>query len=139
MKRLLTPQEVQTRILSTLRFSDFEKEIPCEIDIVDGEDLSKSAELYNNILYSVIPKNHNINLGIFPEDQGFSSRHIILWSSLRDIPQLFDTEFKVVSIKIPPEIKKQYLKPLRSGVYSLSSISNTAKIKVVRNVDIYES
>lgn len=133
-------QNQKDNVLSGLSFGDFNIEIPGDIDVVDKDQLlsedfntKKIADLYNDVLYTVINKDHDIKLGILPQDQGFSDKHIILWSSLKSIPIEWVDKFNIVSVKISSETKKNYLKSLGAGIYSLTDINNNFKLKIVKS------
>ena len=75
------------------------------------EDLKfiKEGDLYNNILYTVVPKDMSLEFGIFPQDQKFSTKYVFLWDTFPDL-NLFDSEkWKKLRVNIPLEAKEQHL------------------------------
>lgn len=115
--------------------SDFDKTIDGDMEEVDfNNDLKKNADLYNNILYTIVLKDRDFDLGIFPDDQGFSHSSVVLWNSIKGIPLYTDNDFKVFKIIITPEIKRDLLKSLGCGIYSLKHIPNTLSIEEVDGV-----
>ena len=123
--------------LKNLKFSEFIKEIEGELDAIPEDVLTSEADLYSGLLYSAVPKDHNIMLGVFPDDQGFTQKNVILWSSFRDIPNVFEDDFKIISVEITNDDKKNKLKSIGGGVYAISSLLNTYRVKVVRDAMEY--
>ena len=123
--------------MKSLKFSEFIKDIEGEIEEVPEGEIVAEADLYSGLLYSAVPEDHNINLGVFPEDQGFTGKNVLLWSSFRDIPNVFDKEHKIISVRIPDDDKRNMLKTIGGGIYAISRLLNTYKIKVVKEVMDY--
>jgi hypothetical protein len=113
---------------TNLKFSDIDSnsELKKQIDGELEEDkLSKEADLYNQILYTVVPTPHDISLGIFPDDQDISHSSVILWNNVRLIPtSIVDSDYKVVKVKLTQSDILNKLKNIGNGMYSLKSISN---------------
>lgn len=97
----------------------------------------KRADLLRNILYTVIPVDHEIKLGVFPDDQGFSKTQVILWDNANDLIRFSEEDFKMISVEIPKEVKYNSLRRLVGSAYSLPVIKNTWKIEVLKSPPLY--
>lgn len=97
----------------------------------------KQSDLMRNILYTVIPIDHEIKLGIFPDDQGFDKRFVILWDNFEDLIRFSEDEFKIISVTIPPEVKYTDLRRSVGSAYTLPLIKNTWKIEVIKSLPLY--
>jgi hypothetical protein len=109
----------------------------------DNNDIEQQAseiqaDLYNDLVYTVIPKNHKIELGIFPEDQHFSSKYVFVWNTYRDLLNFKEDVWQKISVAIPQGLKHTVLKPMVGGAYSLTHIPNTWKIEPVDLQPMYE-
>lgn len=122
--------------------SELEKEIPLEEpEVLTLKELEKDtqltsslkfADLYHNKLFTVVPKEHNIHLGILPEDQGFSKRHVFLWDNYSVIPQKFD-DWKHVLVKIPKDVKHGgAMLKMVGGTYAVPCVYNTWEIEEIK-------
>ncbi|MFA5724241.1 MAG: hypothetical protein WC979_08350 [Candidatus Pacearchaeota archaeon] len=114
------------------------------IEIIEPDDFSEveasniQSNLYHDEVYTVIPKDHKIEMGIFPEDQHFSSKYVFVWDTYRDVLHFSDIIWDVVKITIPQGLKHTVLKPMVGGAYSLTHIPNTWQIEAVSSQPIYE-
>ena len=88
-------------------------------------------------MYTVIPTDHEIKLGVFPDDQGFDKRQVILWDNAADLIRFPEDEFKMISVEIPQEVKYKDLRRLVGSAYSLPVIKNTWKIEVLKTPPLY--
>jgi len=102
-------------------------------------DLSfnKQSDLLRNILYTVIPIDHEIKLGVFPDDQGFGDRQVILWDNYEDLIRFPEDEFKIISVEIPSAVKYTDLRRSVGSAYTLPFIKNTWKIEVLKSLPLY--
>ena len=112
--------------------AELEKDVPvAPPEVVTKDDLrleEKHATMYQNRLYTVVPKQHNLSLGILPEDQGFSSKVVILWDTYRDLV-LFDEEiWRKVMVELPEAVKRTDLVKWPGAAYALPSVPNTWRI-----------
>lgn len=122
---------------STLQFNSFqtstdmEKDVPLhDPEIVTEDALTlKEATLYQNRVYTVVPKDHDVKLGILPEDQGFSKSHVIIWETYRDLVIFDEEKWKKVMIELPPGVKFKALTKLPGDAYAIHSIPNTWRIQ----------
>ncbi len=113
--------------------SDFDKEIEGEV-----EEIKKEADLYFNYLYFPVINSKDISLGIFPEDQQITRKHIILWNSIKTIPMSFKSpDYKILRVKITPEQIQERLKNHGAGIYSLPFIPNTVPVEETDNRSFY--
>jgi len=85
----------------------------------------KQSDLYNNILYTIVPS-YTKDSSIFPKDQSIAPSRVFLWSSYRDV-QLFQSRGSgiVLKVKIPEDEKLKNLIPVSSGIYSLPFIDSS--------------
>jgi len=109
----------------------------------DNNDIEQQAseiqaDLYSDLVYTVIPRNHKIELGIFPEDQHFSSKYVFVWNTYRDLLNFKEDVWQKISVAIPQGLKHTVLSPMVGGAYSLTHIPNTCKIEPVDFQPIYE-
>lgn len=115
-----------------LQFSSFDKEIPVTPEVLTEEELllEKQADLYHNTLFTVIPRDHNSQLGIFPEDQGFNRKYVFLWHSYKSLLPFSSEKWKKLKVKLPPSVKFTQLRRLPSNDgYALHQIPNTWTIE----------
>ena len=99
----------------------------------------KKSDLYNRILYSVVPKDHNIKQGVFPDDQGFSNRYVYLWSSRRYVPSLLSKDWKTIEIQVESEsLIRNHLRVIGNGVYTLPHLSNRMRMEEIDYLQPYE-
>ena len=122
--------------LSFDQTSDLEKQI--EGDIVE-EKLEKEADLYYSTLFMPIPITHDFSLGVFPDDQQLSTRHVLLWNSVKSIPtSISDNNYKIIKVVIPHKAIVNQMKSVSGGVYALSLIPNMWKMQEVNSVSFRE-
>jgi hypothetical protein len=126
--------------------SDITKRVPTEEpEIVterelqqDADPLQKSADLYHNKLFTVLPKNHDPKLGVLPEDQGFSRKYVFLWDTYRDLVVFPEDKWKRYLVEVPPEVKHNgQLTKLPGNAYALPQIPNTWNIEEQKMVTRY--
>lgn len=118
-----------------LKFSDIDSKSDLEKKI-DGElmeeDIKKEADLYDQILYTIVPKTHDQSLGIFPKDQGLSHFSVILWNTKKGIPSsITDSDYKVLEVKVNNDIIRNNLKNVGGGAYTLKHVPNTLPMQEV--------
>ncbi len=106
--------------------------------MVPSNELKVEADLYHNIVYTVVPKDHSLELGIFPEDQQFSGKYVFVWSSYRDLLRFSEDVWKKVKVKMPQGKRFEFLTPMVGGAYSLTHIPNTWHLEPVTSQPIYE-
>jgi hypothetical protein len=106
-------------------------------DVVEGR-LSTFADLYFNELFTVVPKKHDMKLGVLPDDQGFSKKYVFAWSSVRDLIHFKDDRWKKISFKLPKHGKQDLLTPLVGGAYALSSINSQWHLEEKKGISLYE-
>lgn len=130
---------------SNLKFdANIEKDLPLESpEIVtqkelDQEQAGKSvhADLYFHRLFTVVPVNHDLMLGIFPEDQRFHRNLVFAWSNARSLMTFADSKWKKVEFSVPSQVRFSSLVPLTSGVFGLPHVSNGWKLKDLDNTDL---
>lgn len=110
--------------------SDLEKEI--EFEVEEDKHFKKESDLYDYLLYTVVSREHNINLGIFPSDQNLASTSVLLWNNIFTIPTfLKNSDYKVVQIRLTPSIIREYLRNLGGGVYAIKYVPNTLSMSEV--------
>lgn len=122
------------KLVDTMKPDNFPDEDPN----MDREASEVKSDLYHNIVYTVIPKDHKIEMGIFPEDQHFSTKYVFVWNTYRDVLNFDEKIWQKVSIEIPQGLKHTVLKPMVGGAYSLTHIPNTWHIELVNSQPIYE-
>ena len=115
--------------------TDIEKEVPISPpDIITPADPSslslKTADLWRNKVYTVIPKDHDLTTGIVPEDQQFSHKYIFLWDDYSSLNVFSDSRWKKVVVYLPADIKTspQFVK-MMGDVYALPEIPDTWRIE----------
>ena len=96
---------------------------------IEDELKFKEATLYHNIMYTVVPKDHDLKLGILPEDQGFSKKYVFLWDSYAYLNIFDDTTWKKVLVHIPDEAKHNMLTRLTGAAFAIPGISNTWELQ----------
>ena len=115
--------------------TDIEKEVPISSpDIVKPEDPSslslKTADLWRNKLYTVVPRDHDLTTGILPEDQQFSHKYVFLWDDYSNLNVFSDSRWKKVTVYLPTQVKESYqFVKIVSDVYALPAIPNTWRIE----------
>jgi hypothetical protein len=110
--------------------ADIEKDVPLEQpEVVEGDELKlKEATLYQDRVYTVVPKDLDLKLGIMPEDQGFAKDHVIVWETYRDLVIFKEDKWKKVLIELPKGVKFKALTKLPGDAYAIDSIPNTWRI-----------
>ncbi|MFA5398678.1 MAG: hypothetical protein WC346_21870 [Methanogenium sp.] len=108
--------------LSFDQTSDLEKEV--EGEVREDTSLEKEADLYYKTLFTAVPNTHDISLGIYPEDQQLSSRKVLLWNSLKQVPPFLE-DYKILKVKLSHKIIAFSLKNIGGGIYTLEFIPNT--------------
>jgi len=98
---------------------------------------TKTSDLYHNKLYTVIPRGVNIKLGIFPDDQGFSKKAVLLWDNARELIRFSQEKFKMLEVIIPDDVKHKELHKVLNAVYSLPFISNKWQIEEIKDPPQY--
>ena len=98
---------------------------------------TKTSDLYHNKLYTVIPRSVDIKLGIFPDDQGFSKKSVLLWDNARDLIRFSEEKFKMLEVIIPDDVKHTDLRSVLNAVYSLPFISNKWQIEEISSPPQY--
>jgi hypothetical protein len=91
--------------------------------------LDKTADLYFDKVYTVIPKDMELNQGIFPEDQKFSPKYVFLWDNWRDLVMFPGNKWKKVTVYLPHEVKFSELTRIPGNGYGIKYIPNTWKIE----------
>jgi len=99
--------------------------------------LHKKADLYHNKLFTVVPLNVDVKLGVFPDDQGFSKKAIILWDSAKDLLRFPEDKYKTLEVKIPDDIKRHTLRKLVGSAYTLPYLSNQWEIREISALPKY--
>jgi len=123
--------------LSFDQTSDLEKKI--EGEVKEDPTLEKEADLYYNTLFTIVPKPHDVSLGIFPDDQQLSTKRVLLWNSLKQVPTfLIDDDYKVLKVKLTPSIIRNSLRNIGGGIYALEFIPNTLFMEEESNVSFKE-
>ena len=123
------------KLESIQKETDIEKEVPISSpDIVKPEDTPslslKTADLWRNKLYTVVPHDHDLTTGILPEDQQFSHKYVFLWDDYSSLNVFSDSRWKKVIVYLPANVKEshQFVKMV-SDVYALPAIPNTWRIE----------
>lgn len=129
--------------LFSLKFdSSFDKDIPVETDIVTEDELQeenvKVSDLYYGRLFTVVPKEHDLILGLFPEDQGFHKRFVFAWSNIRSLLRFNSQDWTKVSFIVPEEARFSSLIPLVGGAYGLPHVSNSWKVEELADTDVQD-
>jgi hypothetical protein len=115
--------------------TDIEKDVPISPpDILQTEEILspslKTADLWRNKLYTVVPPQHDLSKGITPEDQQFHHKYVFLWDDWGSMNAFSDARWKKVCVYLPPEVKNSHqLVKLMSDTYALSSIPSTWRIE----------
>ena len=91
--------------------------------------LSIEADLYHDKVFTVIPKDADEKLGIFPEDQGFSDKRVFVWDNYQSLLKFSDEDWKKFEVTLPPGSRHHLLTPLVGGAYTLKMIPNTWKLE----------
>jgi len=68
----------------------------------------KQADLYNNILYTVVPRDMSLEFGVYPQDQKFHSSYVFLWDTYADLNNFDEEKWKKLRIIIPQEAKNNH-------------------------------
>jgi hypothetical protein len=115
--------------------TDIEKEVPVAspelVKSKEPQPLSlKTADLWHNRVYTVVPPHHDLFAGILPKDQNFSHKYVFLWDDYSSLNVFSDTRWKKVVIYLPKGLKDshQWIK-MMSDVYALPEIPNTWRIE----------
>ena len=99
--------------------------------------LEPIADLYHDKLYTVVPKDHDVSLGVMPEDQKFSRKYVFLWDTDRALTRFSDLDFKKILIILPKDVRFSTLQPLVGGAYTLPHILNTWSVEEIGSVSIH--
>lgn len=102
--------------------SNIEKEVPLE-EVKEDESLEKTADLYFNILYTVIPKDFNIKNGVLASDQGFNKKYIVMWGSGKNLVQFDPEKWRRIAVQLPDNVKFGSLQKIQGDTYGLRFIS----------------
>jgi hypothetical protein len=98
----------------------------------------KLAELYNNVLYTVVPKDLPLEFGIYPQDQKFHTEYVFLWDNYNDLLLFDETKWKKLRVELPEEVKKDRgLTRILVSTYGVAHIPNTWKIEEQRINSLY--
>ena len=105
------------------------KKVPAE-HVSPEEELpeakpSKEANLWRNILYTVVPKDHNLSLGILPEDQQFHTNYVFLWDDYTSLVVFPESKWDKVKVIIPDSVKHNGLTKLPGDAYAVHTVPNT--------------
>ena len=103
-----------------------------EEELLDDKPL-KEANLWRNILYTVVPKDHNLALGILPEDQQFHTKYVFLWDDYTSLVVFSDSKWDKVKVIIPEGTKRHGLTKLPGDVYAVPTVPNTWPITLQPN------
>ena len=130
--------ESNLHLNSLQKATDIEKDIPiASPDIVvpgvleEKEPLSlKTADLWRNKLYTVIPAQHDLSQGITPEDQRFSRKYVFLWDDYSSLNIFSDTRWRKVVIYLPKGLKDSHqLTKMMGDVYALPEVPASWRIE----------
>jgi hypothetical protein len=120
------------------------KDVPVEnVEVFDSDkervltlnlSSTKTADLYDKTLYTVVKRGHDFNLGIFPQDQGFSSKYVLLWHNRKDLLR-FDNRWDVVKVEIADyaEVSDLGFYSAIPGVYAVRSIPVHWQVEVLNS------
>jgi len=90
----------------------------------------KTSDLYNNILYTVIPIDMSTEFGIYPEDQQFHKNLVFLWDSYSNLTPFDTAQWKKLKVIVPDDIMKSgKLTRVLVSTYGIDFIPNTWKIE----------
>lgn len=98
---------------------------------------TKTSDIYFNRLYTVIPKDVDASLGVFPSDQGFNDKYVFLWNDYYDLYGFDDDKWKRISVVIPQDIKYLSLHKLVGSAFILPYLSNHWQIEEVTSPPRY--
>jgi hypothetical protein len=87
----------------------------------------KLSNLFFDEVYTVVPKDHDLNLGVFPEDQKFSNKYVFLWDTWDDLKPF--KNMKKILVKLPRNVRHKLLTHLGGNSYALRFISKDWKMK----------
>uniref|UniRef100_A0A7C3SMP1 Uncharacterized protein n=1 Tax=Dictyoglomus turgidum TaxID=513050 RepID=A0A7C3SMP1_9BACT len=94
--------------------------------------MKRTADLYNEDLYTIVRKDLDVRMGIFPEDQDLSPTHVILWNSIMSIPfSLVNKDNKILQVRVSFKDVRKNLINLGGGAYGLEYIPNFCILKEV--------
>jgi hypothetical protein len=89
----------------------------------------KLGELYNNVLYTVVPKDLTLDFGIYPADQKFHTEYVFLWDNYNDLLQFEEDKWKKLRVELPEDRKDKILTRILVNTYGVSHIPNSWKIE----------
>ena len=102
--------------------SNIEKEIPLE-EIKEDNDIEKTADLYFNILYTVIPKDFDPKYGVLASDQGFNKKYVVMWGSGKDLVQFDPDKWRRIAVQLPNNVRFGSLQKIQGDTYGLRFIA----------------
>jgi len=114
--------------------SDISKDVPIEdVDVFDDDkehimtlkfNTEKTSDLYDKTVYTVVRREHDLSMGIFPQDQGFSDKYVILWHNKRDLLNFDTDKWDVIEIRVPGyrEVADVGFYSAVPGVYAVRNI-----------------
>ncbi|MCK9542634.1 MAG: hypothetical protein M0R03_11465 [Novosphingobium sp.] len=92
--------------------------------------MNKTADLYNNILYTVVPVDMALEFGIYPSDQKFHKSYVLLWDTFLDLNTFDDDKWKKLKVEIPEEDKHNHnLVRILANAYGVNFIPNSWKLE----------
>jgi hypothetical protein len=110
--------------------SDIEKEVPFTVEEVTKEEFNdlkfdKTANLYNGILFTVIPLDVEEGSDITPKVQGFHRNKVLLWDDYSSLFKFDDTIWKKIKVKVPKDLLGSRIFKEVSDVYSIDYIPSS--------------
>jgi len=84
--------------------------------------LKFQADLYHNILFTVVPKLYNFDRDITPELQNFSSKYVFLWDTWDEIKTFDASKWKALKVFLPKDVKFKELGKVGTTGYSLPKV-----------------
>ncbi len=87
----------------------------------------KFADMYYDRFFTVVPKDFDFTLGIFPEDQKFNSKYVLVWDSWNDLIMFRD--MKKLQFILPHKERFSNLVKIGNG-FALPYISRDWKLKI---------
>lgn len=103
------------------KFEEFLK----QKDIISSLKFIKQADLYNNILYTIVPKDMSLEYGIYPDDQKFHRKYVLLWDTYDDLLSFDSDKWKRLKVIIPKDAKFGALHRIMANAYGIEHIPNS--------------
>lgn len=120
------------------QLSDITKDIPLEAEVGTEQELFHEASLRQDTYYTVVPKGHNLQSGVLPEDQFFSNDKVIFWKTAYSLFEFSPSQWDYVQFALPSSIRwSSELSRVVGDCYSLPAINNGWQLLPLHHMPTY--